>query len=309
MFYLVVPLYLIEILHQTTTATGEVMKYDGCILLKFYIKPQPSRRDRSRTIVVSYWNSTSNHNWTPRRSTPECVVSYWNSTSNHNGGVGYGNEYGVVSYWNSTSNHNQGWDQQIYSALYLIEILHQTTTGSLRLIRLMCCILLKFYIKPQRTLRNFHHGRGCILLKFYIKPQQTGWYGQNNNCCILLKFYIKPQPPNHPILFNSCCILLKFYIKPQLQHCGEMCSFRCILLKFYIKPQQDQLRDLQFRVVSYWNSTSNHNRSSEDLAAMIVVSYWNSTSNHNCGLCHDERDGVVSYWNSTSNHNHNFVVQ
>ena len=150
MFYLVVPLYLIEILHQTTTATGEVMKYDGCILLKFYIKPQPSRRDRSRTIVVSYWNSTSNHNrraeslwknvvvsywnstsnhnWTPRRSTPECVVSYWNSTSNHNGGVGYGNEYGVVSYWNSTSNHNKTSYHISLSKLYLIEILHQTTT-------------------------------------------------------------------------------------------------------------------------------------------------------------------------------------
>ena len=34
-------------------------------------------------------------------------------------------------------------------ALYLIEILHQTTTKSYIIIFMFCCILLKFYIKPQ----------------------------------------------------------------------------------------------------------------------------------------------------------------
>ena len=33
--------------------------------------------------------------------------------------------------------------------LYLIEILHQTTTSAEIINRLRCCILLKFYIKPQ----------------------------------------------------------------------------------------------------------------------------------------------------------------
>ena len=33
--------------------------------------------------------------------------------------------------------------------LYLIEILHQTTTWSAAFEFLLCCILLKFYIKPQ----------------------------------------------------------------------------------------------------------------------------------------------------------------
>ena len=35
-------LYLIEILHQTTTAQVERLRGEGCILLKFYIKPQPN---------------------------------------------------------------------------------------------------------------------------------------------------------------------------------------------------------------------------------------------------------------------------
>ena len=40
MFFPVVRLYLIEILHQTTTVGLAVVHYVRCILLKFYIKPQ-----------------------------------------------------------------------------------------------------------------------------------------------------------------------------------------------------------------------------------------------------------------------------
>ena len=34
------PLYLIEILHQTTTPVGMFITFYRCILSKFYIKPQ-----------------------------------------------------------------------------------------------------------------------------------------------------------------------------------------------------------------------------------------------------------------------------
>ena len=36
-------LYLIEILHQTTTGAEEFFLFDGCILSKFYIKPQQKK--------------------------------------------------------------------------------------------------------------------------------------------------------------------------------------------------------------------------------------------------------------------------
>ena len=55
-------LYLIEILHQTTTWTLAVSGGFSCILLKFYIKPQLVRNYYGYSQVVSYWNSTSNHN-------------------------------------------------------------------------------------------------------------------------------------------------------------------------------------------------------------------------------------------------------
>ena len=150
----------------------------SCILLKFYIKPQLRVEEIWEIRVVSYWNSTSNHNsaWLSERG--GCVVSYWNSTSNHNIGwyvknkelvVSYWNStsnhnsiiewrkvYRVVSYWNSTSNHNiKGW-RDVVTRLYLIEILHQTTTLSARLPLYLRCILLKFYIKPQLIIACYY---------------------------------------------------------------------------------------------------------------------------------------------------------
>ena len=99
-------LYLIEILHQTTTRCAEVDRHYRCILSKFYIKPQQGSRPESISSVVSYRNSTSNHNFSSIRALAPSVVSYRNSTSNHNSRA----------------------SKTISAGLYLIEILHQTTT-------------------------------------------------------------------------------------------------------------------------------------------------------------------------------------
>ena len=168
-------LYLIEILHQTTTRSSQMMVSNRCILSKFYIKPQhngrTTRRNRSCILskfyikpqpcfysaflfeVVSYRNSTSNHNWKSFIVCNLVVVSYRNSTSNHNLERlsrksdtscilskfyikpqlvrNYYSYSQVVSYRNSTSNHNRNGDTKPIKELYLIEILHQTTTLSM----------------------------------------------------------------------------------------------------------------------------------------------------------------------------------
>ena len=124
-----------------------------------------------------------------------------------------------------------------YCRLYLIEILHQTTTHCKCIQFTLCCILSKFYIKPQLD-RLFEYARaGCILSKFYIKPQLTPNIFQVNRSCILSKFYIKPQRTMRNWPRRSGCILSKFYIKPQplWRRCRLWRS--CILSKFYIKPQ------------------------------------------------------------------------
>ena len=101
---------------------------------------------------------------------------------------------------------------------------------------------------------------GCILSKFYIKPQRRRRPYLRRRSCILSKFYIKPQLKPTKCLWNIRCILSKFYIKPQLQLHDIARSLRCILSKFYIKPQLWEQVFAINKVVSYRNSTSNHNR-------------------------------------------------
>ena len=252
-------LYLIEILHQTTTSGGQqheslccilskfyikpqhLARFQPltfcCILSKFYIKPQQNVKEKWRAFVVSYRNSTSNHNFVGAICIASGVVSYRNSTSNHNHGrpvtetlyvVSYRNSTSnhndrrgfpalgvVVSYRNSTSNHNVPEAPDARVKLYLIEILHQTTTYGRQRVPQKCCILSKFYIKPQ--LLNFSDSSDCV--------------------------------------------------------------------------------------VSYRNSTSNHNCSTRSVRCVCVVSYRNSTSNHNIWTKQQLTNKVVSYRNSTSNHN------
>ena len=122
-------LYLIEILHQTTTAPARPNTRTGCILSKFYIKPQLGLPVCASYGVVSYRNSTSNHNLYPVRIDFINVVSYRNSTSNHNLGQLFGgmNALYLIEILHQTT--TEGPPQTRTLLLYLIEILHQTTTA------------------------------------------------------------------------------------------------------------------------------------------------------------------------------------
>ena len=148
--------------------------YRCCILSKFYIKPQPLARVRELLEVVSYRNSTSNHNSLTTRYDSRGVVSYRNSTSNHNSRAAStisAGLYLIEILHQTTTGIATGWKRFL---LYLIEILHQTTTRGRRNRRYYSCILSKFYIKPQRIPQCFVFQVSCILSKFYIKPQPSG---------------------------------------------------------------------------------------------------------------------------------------
>ena len=165
------------------------------------------------------------------------VVSYFNSTSNHNRRCASGQRTGVVSYFNSTSNHNDYLGVSSFGGLFLISILHQTTTSYRSTCCLRRCFLFQFYIKPQPFVQNFLRKVGCFLFQFYIKPQR------------------------HSSTLHS--------------------QVRCFLFQFYIKPQPSFTKSFVNAVVSYFNSTSNHNVRTFRNSSGWVVSYFNSTSNHN----------------------------
>ena len=121
-----------------------------CFLFCFYIKPQPSVSIGILLEVVSYFVSTSNHNWDEIHFGANEVVSYFVSTSNHNLIEELNSAVYVVSYFVSTSNHNIASLHIIWPCvvsyfvstsnhnytfllvspllLFLILFLHQTTT-------------------------------------------------------------------------------------------------------------------------------------------------------------------------------------
>ena len=188
-------------------------------------------------FVVSYRNSTSNHNCTRTPGTPLSVVSYRNSTSNHNWrplSVNVEKLY-LIEILHQTTTRNP--NNICILKLYLIEILHQTTTLQLNVLLLLMLYLIE--ILHQTTTHHLGQPHDGQLYLIEILHQTTTMEGLTD-----------------PL---RSCILSKFYIKPQL-----------VLTNFVL-----------LMVVSYRNSTSNHNLLDDNNRKPIVVSYRNSTSNHN----------------------------
>ena len=190
-----------------------------------------------------------------------------------------------------------------YCRLYLIEILHQTTTHCKCIQFTLCCILSKFYIKPQHEPLASHIPRCCILSKFYIKPQQRNGTMRKSEGCILSKFYIKPQLWQRPI--DGWIVVSYRNSTSNHNRAGFFTS--CAGVVSYRNSTSNHNRMTislpTFMVVSYRNSTSNHNLNPWPYTKSLVVSYRNSTSNHNRWASRPAPASVVSYRNSTSNHN------
>ena len=165
------------------------------------------------------------------------VVSYRNSTSNHNYLKTHQHNVVVVSYRNSTSNHNPVRLTFVLRPLYLIEILHQTTTMNIVIEVLERCILSKFYIKPQQVMSPSNRHRSCILSKFYIKPQQ---YYDRYYAWSVVSYRNSTSNHNYP---------------DYLHYTGSVVSYRNSTSNHNIGVRRKPKR----AVVSYRNSTSNHN--------------------------------------------------
>ena len=251
-------LYLIEILHQTTTYIRCELILLSCILSKFYIKPQQRVRHKlghSCCILSKFYIK------------PQLGVD------RHLGAF-------VVSYRNSTSNHNLWQVWRLLASLYLIEILHQTTTTLSRSLLLLRLYLIEILHQTTTCLLHYRRTGRCILSKFYIKPQppqagaalavvvsyrnSTSNHNLEEKYNHLRQLYlieILHQTTTRPPMVDGPlrCILSKFYIKPQPKGTHKRARYGCILSKFYIKPQLVFISFPPTRVVSYRNSTSNHN--------------------------------------------------
>ncbi len=101
---------------------------------------------------------------------------------------------------------------------------------------LICCILSKFYIKPQRLIHHTH------LRPVVSYRNSTSNHNAATNKIIIRRLYLIE------ILHQTTTIV-----------CTTRFDQRCILSKFYIKPQRLSYLLCFSVVVSYRNSTSNHN--------------------------------------------------
>ena len=101
-------LYLIEILHQTTTLCRNKFLICSCILSKFYIKPQLSARywvGFGLLYLIEILHQTTTRSWLTGVTWKLYLIEILHQTTTFD-------VCGVFHAW-----------------LYLIEILHQTTTG------------------------------------------------------------------------------------------------------------------------------------------------------------------------------------
>ena len=187
-------LYLIEILHQTTTRPSLSWLLLRCILSKFYIKPQlvPNSTDTSYGCILSKFYIK-----------PQQRVRH---TLGHS----------VVSYRNSTSNHNIRFSPPFFSWLYLIEILHQTTTHMLFFSLARMLYLIE--ILHQTTTMPAVSGDFSKLYLIEILHQTTTTCSPYARTLLLYLIEILHQTTTQAIewVLRMCCILSKFYIKPQL---------------------------------------------------------------------------------------------
>ena len=163
-------LYIVLFLHQTTTYDA-TMRVDMCCISYYsYIKPQLSGFVEVFWAVVYRTIPTSNHNWYQRcaSSMKLYIVLFLHQTTTGIGAVSpfrccisyysyikpqlYTNIiflFSVVYRTIPTSNHNWKGGGFLYSQLYIVLFLHQTTTHPETFPKEYCCISYYSYIKPQ----------------------------------------------------------------------------------------------------------------------------------------------------------------
>ena len=120
----------------------------NCLILSFYIKPQRQRSSSASLPIVLYCLSTSNHNLLFAKLN-SCRLSY----------IVFLHQTTTIIFFGG-----------IFLRLSYIVFLHQTTTRNEHHHPRLYCLILSFYIKPQRNrLRRWLWGR----LSYIVFLHQT----------------------------------------------------------------------------------------------------------------------------------------
>ena len=137
-------LYVLSFLHQTTTLCHPLFLKLCCMSCPSYIKPQRARHPRESAYVVCLVLPTSNHN--------SCAFPFHGTM--------------VVCLVLPTSNHNIEARVIAWLALYVLSFLHQTTTYPITTPLFTGCMSCPSYIKPQLSF----HSTICLHVVCLVLP-------------------------------------------------------------------------------------------------------------------------------------------
>ena len=114
---------------------------------------------------------------------------YFNSTSNHNTLQNYHNAYGVVSYFHFTSNHNIRLFRHRFIRLFLISILHQTTTDYLFLFHRKTLFLISILHQTTTSDMRFVDCHSVMWPNERYERRMTGQGSRNDAGFEYIYFY------------------------------------------------------------------------------------------------------------------------
>ena len=251
-------LFLIPILHQTTTDNRVLSLHSGCSSFQFYIKPQHMSGQGNDVPCCFSFQFYIKPQRPCKRVHLRGVVSHSNSTSNHNLYGGEHIEDIVVSHSNSTSNHNILSASNSCLSLFLIPILHQTTTTLVKLLHLVMLFLIP------------------------ILHQTTTIYSRDLDSLELFLIPILHQTTTFPL---SASIVRKLFLIPIL-HQTTTTTGRIALCRVVSHSNSTSNHNygggylLSDKVVSHSNSTSNHNwkRKQQEFYTLFLIPILHQTT-------------------------------
>ena len=343
-------LYLLYILHQTTTQQIKLTHKLSCISYISYIKPQRKADLQKFFKVVSLIYPTSNHNLSlsssankevyllyilhqtttetrPEISPKSCIsyISYIKPQLRNGGNV----RITVVSLIYPTSNHNVQKKAVPLHQLYLLYILHQTTTLWIYRCQLTGCISYISYIKPQLLQRSIalprvvsliyptsNHNQAGMLLPIYtlyllyILHQTTTQKIYQDYYRKLYLLYILHQTTTHKMTDTRKRRLYLLYILHQTTtgRAFYKVGRGCISYISYIKPQHLSVctttKPSCISYISYIKPQRSRVIGSTKQSCISYISYIKPQQT----MCEHPRTIVVSLIYPTSNHNRGTTI-
>ena len=103
--------------------------------------------------------------------------------------------------------------------MFLLTVIHQTTTPFELHYKSVQCFYWRLYIKPQRTTGAMQSAFECFYWRLYIKPQHDVLNDALHFECFYWRLYIKPQRSLAMALRVEECFYWRLYIKPQRRKC------------------------------------------------------------------------------------------